>query len=148
MKLTTLCSNCTFVLLIRIRDMNLTLHAIENRITNQKEKRKHLRFPANWIIQGQRVRKELFSGITFDLSISGLSIYSSLRLNLEEKIFIKIECFFDGKRKDISIIGVVKNTSISNDKYRCGIEFVKLSRENHTFLCQCIAKFRASPGKF
>lgn len=93
-KLTALCSNYTFVLLIRIRDMNLTLHAIENRITNQKEKRKHLRFPANWIIQGQRVSKELSSGITFDLSISGLSIYSSLRLNLEEKIFIKNRVLF------------------------------------------------------
>jgi len=117
----------------------------EEKLTNNNEdseltsdKRKHTRYPAKWMIKGFRTETRVFTGVTSDLSVSGLSTYTSVQLKVGERVYLNLDSFVGGVKKIIDAVCVVKHVSISNNKYRCGVEFLKISPSNLTFLKKCI----------
>jgi c-di-GMP-binding flagellar brake protein YcgR len=104
-----------------------------------ENKRKERRFPAKWEVEGKSSSGFDFKGVTEDISISGLAMYTSKLLPKGTRAHIKMALFSFGKPKVIDAVIEVRHSSISSNLYRCGAQIIKITPQSEEFIKRYVA---------
>jgi hypothetical protein len=100
----------------------------------RNNKRKESRYPAMWRTEGFDSSSRAFKGITEDISLSGVSMYTSRLIPQGSRLHIKMQTYVCGVYKDIDAIVEVKHSAIAKDRYKCGMQILKLTDGCKCFL--------------
>jgi hypothetical protein len=93
----------------------------------KNNKRKEPRHPARWSVEGFDSKSRKFKGLTEDISLSGVSMYTSRLIPSGSRLHIQMQTYVCGVNKDIDAIVEVKHSTIAKDRYKCGMQILKLT---------------------
>ncbi len=117
--------------------------------------RKHPRYHVHWrvaIVFGEQGERETFHGKTYDLSLSGASIYSDHNVFVEEpvKVLLAIPSYVTNKPDkiiEISARMIYTVLSASHHQFRTGLHFQRFKSGGRKILEENLAKRADFDGK-
>jgi|TARA_R110000850_G_scaffold103204_6_gene213095 hypothetical protein len=97
------------------------------------ERRRFVRRPARWNVVITTHDKYEVDGRTIDISEKGASINSPADFRKGALVILKISVFYNGKSKELKVLGEVKHTAIAKNGFTLGMFFKDASAETFKF---------------
>tara|TARA_R110002167_G_scaffold10666_4_gene48375 strand:- start:2344 stop:2751 length:408 start_codon:yes stop_codon:yes gene_type:complete len=97
------------------------------------ERRRFVRRPARWNVVITTHDKYEVDGRTIDISEKGASIGSPADFRQGALVILKISVFYNGKSRELKVLGEVKHTAIAKDGFTLGMFFKDASAETFKF---------------
>jgi len=105
---------------------------MENKST--AERRHHPRRKAKWPVTMRRQCGSVHEVHTLDVSETGVLLATPIKLDMNEKVILNINAYFDARHFNVTSLGECRFVSLSGDTYCCGILLDYLSTpEKNTF---------------
>jgi len=99
-----------------------------------QDRRRHARRKAHWPVIVQLKDGSGFKTHTIDVSESGISIASTIKVPEGERVNIGITAVVSGKKMKITCIAECRFLSLSNHIYQCGMKLLSTTKEHRTFI--------------
>jgi hypothetical protein len=114
----------------------MTLENIANKAVHiaKKEKRHNPRRSVRWLVKGTLSSHIDFKVETINVSSSGLLLEMPTPVNIGLRAYIKIYSMVDGVKKTIDAIVEIMYQVLAQDKFKCGVRFVKIDKLNKLIL--------------
>lgn len=98
------------------------------------EKRRSIRKPVRWKIEGQLSNGKNFCAVTENVSVSGMNIVTEDLQIENSEVMLKVKTYISGQDFSFNIVAEIKHVFLSKNMYHCGIEFNKISRIAQDFI--------------
>tara|TARA_Y100000310_G_C20702213_1_gene830978 strand:- start:9610 stop:10032 length:423 start_codon:yes stop_codon:yes gene_type:complete len=117
-----------------LKDDDFTEDSLTSQLFASKEKRRAKRVPAKWPVTVATTSGGKFNTVTENISESGILFVSNSQLKAGQKVHLRVQTYTGGFPFVLDAIAVLRHVSLSENKFKCGAEFIFMRDEGRRFV--------------